>query len=104
MVLGLPAPDQFRLLRAAEMNRFTRRHLQKVATEIRSRRKAPGAAPAPRVLERFAGLEMLARDAGLDQQLNLLSEQEARHALDAVFRLREQFAYVERKLYSKLSR
>ncbi len=100
VVLGLPPADQFRLLRQAEAERWTRRKLQKVSTELRLQHRAPGTLPCSRVLESLAGLELLVRDASLDRQLELMTNDEARRALHALERIRQRFGEVEGRLRS----
>ena len=98
VVLGLPTAEQFRLLRVAESQRWTRRKLQKVATELRLAQRAPGSLPCSRVLESLAGLELLVGDAALDRQLDLMTNDEARQALYTLERIQRRFMEVAGRL------
>jgi hypothetical protein len=103
VVLGLPAADQFRLLRQTETGRWTRRRLQRLVTQLRIEQREAGEMPQSRLVERLAGLSMLANDVRTDQRLDYVSHLEARHALELLGQIREQCASVESKLFSSLS-
>ncbi|MEN9580714.1 MAG: hypothetical protein RJA70_3723 [Pseudomonadota bacterium] len=98
VVLGLPQAEQFVLLREAELRRWTRRKLQKLATEARLRQRACGVLPCARVVESLAGLELLVRDAGLDRQLGLMTNSEASQALFTLQRIQQRVVEVELRL------
>lgn len=98
VVLGLPEVDQFRMLRETEANCWTRRKLQKVATDLRLGQREPGSVPNARILDSLAGLEMLASDIGFDRRFALMSESEAAVALDLVARIRSRVSDVETRL------
>jgi hypothetical protein len=103
VVLGLPPADQFALLRRTESERWTRRKLQKVVTQLHIDRRGMGELPQSKLLERLVGLSMLARDVSTDQKLDYLSDVEARQALELLGRIREQCAGVETQLFHTLS-
>lgn len=98
VVLGLPQADQFVLLREAESKRWTRRKLQKMASEIRLRQREPGMIPCARVVESLAGLELLVRDAALDRQFGLMTYMEANQALHTLQRIQQRVGEVEGRL------
>lgn len=99
VVLGLPPVEQFRLLRRAESERWTRRKLQKVVAEVRLAQRTSGSLPSPKVLEQLAGVEMLVGDAAeLGQQLSLMTTDEVRHALDTMRRIQQRCGVVEGQL------
>ncbi len=81
VIFGLPAAEQFRLLRLTETQRWTRRYLQKVAGEVRRAHRAGGDVPRCRLIERLEGLEMMVRDADADPQLPAIEAEEAQRAL-----------------------
>jgi hypothetical protein len=99
VVLGLPEPEQYRLLRTTESERWTRRRLQKEAAAIRGAYQQANPLPRPRLLDRLAGLELLARDARPESGQKL-SPGEAREALDRFVRLRAQLDEAERLVRS----
>jgi hypothetical protein len=103
VVLGLPPADQFTLLRHTEAQRWTRRKLQKVVTDMRLAQRGAGMLPRSKVVERLAGLEMLTHDLTLDRQLGHLSSPEARHALQLLERIRQRFSEVEGRLHGAAS-
>lgn len=103
VVLGLPAADQFRLLRQTEAERWTRRKLQKVVTQLRIEQRGTGEVPKGKLVERLAGLSMLATDVSSDRRLDCLSDLETRQALELLGRIREQCAGLESQLFQALS-
>ncbi len=100
VVLGLPEVDQFRMLRETEANCWTRRKLQKVATDLRLGQREPGTVPNARIIDSLAGLEMLASDIGFDRRFELMSVDEATAALQLVERIRDRVTQVESRLRS----
>jgi hypothetical protein len=103
VVLGLPATDQFRLLRQTETERWTRRKLQKVVTQLRIEQRDAGEVPKGKLIERLAGLSMLASDVSSDRRLDYLSDLETRQALELLGHIREQCAGLESQLFQSLS-
>jgi hypothetical protein len=103
VVLGLPPADQFALLRRTESERWTRRKLQKVVTQLHIDRRGTGELPQSKLIERLVGLSMLAKDVSTDQKLDYLSDVEARQALELLGHIREQCAGVESQLFHALS-
>lgn len=103
VVLGLPPADQFALLRTTETERWTRRKLQKVVTQMRIDRREAGQLPQGKLVDRLSGLAVLANDIDADNHIDYLSHLEARQALDLLGRVRELCAGVESKLYHSLS-
>lgn len=103
VVLGLPAADQFSLLRQTEAERWTRRKLQRVVTELRIERREGGQPSPGKVVERLSGLAMLAHDIDSDRRISFMGHVEARQALELLGRVRELCAGVENKLYQSLS-
>lgn len=103
VVLGLPAADQFRLLRQTEAERWTRRKLQKVATEMRISQREGGELPQSKLVERLSGLAMLTQDVSADRRIDYLTTVEARHALELLGRIREQCSDLGNRLFKALS-
>jgi hypothetical protein len=103
VVLGLPAADQFRLLRQTETERWTRRKLQKIVTQLRIDQRGLGELPKGKLVERLAGLSMLAQDVGTDRRLDFLTDLEARQALELLVTIREQCAGLESRLFQTLT-
>jgi hypothetical protein len=95
VVLGLPPVEQFRLLRQTEQERWTRRKLQKITTEIRLSQRGVGTLPNSKLIERLEGLDMLIADAGTPSHLREVGEFEARLALSLIDRIRSKVAEVE---------
>ncbi len=97
VLLGLPEPEQFRLLRATEAGRWTRRRLQKEAAAVRGAQQQDNPLPRPRLLDKLAGLELLARDAMPDDVAEI-APNEASEALDSLARLRTQLEDAEQRI------
>jgi hypothetical protein len=103
VVLGLPTADQFRLLRQTEAERWTRRKLQKVVTDLRLSRRGVGALPNSKLIERLEGLDMLMDDAGAPKHLADVDALEVRMALSLIDRIRSKVAEVEGRLTRTLA-
>lgn len=101
VVLGLPEVDQFRLLRATESERWTRRRLQKEAAAVRDAQRQSMRLPQSRIVERLAGLELLARDS-VQAEVSRMAEDELREAMRALAKVRERLAEVEGRLQQAL--
>ena len=97
VVLGLPEAEQYRLLRTTESERWTRRRLQKEAAGVRGVYQQANPLPRPRILDRMAGLELLARDA-TPEQGQRMTRAEAVEALESLARLRTQMDEAERRV------
>ncbi|HEX2731394.1 MAG TPA: hypothetical protein VHM70_07315 [Polyangiaceae bacterium] len=97
VVLGLPEPDQYSLLRAGEAQRWTRRRLQREAAELRLRRRQGAPVPRSRFLDRLAGLELLACDTFRDE-VSRMRVDELEEAMGALTRVRQRLAEVEGRL------
>lgn len=97
VVLGLPEPDQYSLLRAAESQRWTRRRLQREAAQLRLQRRQGGPVPRSRFLDRLAGLELLACDTFRDE-VSRMRNDELEEAMGALSRVRQRLAEVEGRL------
>jgi hypothetical protein len=97
VVLGLPEPEQYGLLRAAESQRWTRRRLQREAAQLRLQRRQGGPVPRSRFLDRLAGLELLACDTFRDEVSRMRTE-ELEEAMGALTRVRQRLAEVEGRL------
>lgn len=95
VVFGLPAAEQFRLLRLTEAQRWTRRYLQQVAGEVRRAHRAGGEVPRCRLLERLEGLDMMIRDAEADAALPPIDAAEAQRALRLMERMRQRLTEIE---------
>ncbi|MEN9581848.1 MAG: hypothetical protein RJA70_4857 [Pseudomonadota bacterium] len=92
VVLGLPAPHIFQLLRTAETERWTKRKLQKVATETRQQQRGASDLPTCSVVECLRGVELLSRDADRTHGFEELSTEEAGYALESIDRIRSGLA------------
>jgi hypothetical protein len=103
VVLGLPPAEQFRLLRQTEAERWTRRKLQKITTEIRVQQRGVGALPNSKLIERLEGLDMLMQDAGTSKPSAVVDELEMRTALSLIDRIRSRVAEVEGRLTRTLA-
>ncbi len=104
VVLGLPASEQFKLLRQCETERWTRRHLQSVVAELRAAQRTVVRIPTSRVLDRLKGLEMLLADTQRDDRIHGLGADEARQALMLLDRIRVRFGDVSNTLHGRLPR
>lgn len=102
VVFGLPAAEQFRLLRLTEAQRWTRRYLQKVAREVRRAHRAGGGVPRCRLIEQLEGLDMMVRDANADPQLPAIEECEARRALGLMEDIRMRLQDIEGRVSAAL--
>ncbi len=102
VVLGLPEAEQFKLLRATESERWTRRRLQKEAAAVRGARREACPLPKSKFLDRLAGLELLAHDS-CQAELSRLPAEELEEAASALGRVRQRLAEVEGKLQQAMN-
>jgi hypothetical protein len=102
VVLGLPEVEQFRLLRTTESERWTRRRLQKEAADVRGAQRQSSPLPQSKILDRLAGLELLARDS-CQAELSRLPNEELQEAMIALAKVRERLAEVEGRLQQALA-
>lgn len=104
VVLGLPAPHIFDLLRQAEAEHWTKRKLQKIVNELRSQARVTVSTPSAHVVDCLKGVELLSRDADRSAPFEALSAEETQDALGSIDRIRAALARLAERLEESKAR